>query len=288
MPIPRMNIMLFPGGKRKALTFSYDDGVLQDQKLISMMRSYGIKGTFNLNSGLLGKMGTMKVNEKEVDISTFSEGDILEIYRDMEVATHGVEHTELTGLGHAAVKEILEDRKKLEGILSKLVQGHAYPFGIYDDRTIEILKAVGIRYARTVKSTKEFFLPENWYRWNPTCHHTDPELMDLVSKFCEKGNIFGLPSLFYLWGHSYEFDADNNWELIEEFMNYVSDYRAQIWMATNIEIMTYMEAYKGLVFFADGERVYNPSLEKIWIEHLGKIYMIKPGESISFSINYSI
>ena len=282
MPIPRMNIMLFPGGKRKSLTLSYDDGVLQDQRLINMMKNYGIKGTFNLNSGLIGKTGKMRVNEKEVDISTFSEEDIRKIYRGMEVATHGAEHTELTGLGHAAVGELLEDRKKLENILSELVLGHAYPFGIYDNRTIEILKAVGIRYARTVKSTKDFFLPEDLYRWNPTCHHTAPELMNLISEFCNEDNSFGLPSLFYLWGHSYEFDVDDNWELIEEFMKYVFKYREKIWMATNIEIVTYMEAYKSLVFFADGERVYNPSQEKIWMEHFGKIYVIKPGENISF------
>ena len=45
------------GGKMKAITFSYDDGVTQDQRLISLFNKYGLKGTFNLNSGLLGKPG---------------------------------------------------------------------------------------------------------------------------------------------------------------------------------------------------------------------------------------
>ena len=41
----------FPDGKRKAFTVSYDDGWPQDRRLIGLMNKYGIKGTFNLNSG---------------------------------------------------------------------------------------------------------------------------------------------------------------------------------------------------------------------------------------------
>ena len=42
----------FPGGKHKVLTMSYDDGKLEDRRLISIFNKYGIKGTFHLNSGL--------------------------------------------------------------------------------------------------------------------------------------------------------------------------------------------------------------------------------------------
>ena len=40
--------MRFPGGKKKALTLSYDDGVEQDIRLIDIMKKNGLKGTFNL------------------------------------------------------------------------------------------------------------------------------------------------------------------------------------------------------------------------------------------------
>ena len=42
----------FPGFKLKAVTLSYDDGVRQDKRLISIMQKYGLKGTFNINAGL--------------------------------------------------------------------------------------------------------------------------------------------------------------------------------------------------------------------------------------------
>ena len=47
--------MRFPGGKAKALTLSYDDGVRQDKKLIEIFNKNGIKGTFNVNSKFSGK-----------------------------------------------------------------------------------------------------------------------------------------------------------------------------------------------------------------------------------------
>ena len=45
----------FQAGKlKKAVTFSYDDAITQDVQMIELMNKYGIKGTFNLNSQLLG------------------------------------------------------------------------------------------------------------------------------------------------------------------------------------------------------------------------------------------
>ena len=49
--------MRFPGGLGKALTLSYDDGVEQDIKLIDILNRYGLKCTFNLNSGCYAPEG---------------------------------------------------------------------------------------------------------------------------------------------------------------------------------------------------------------------------------------
>lgn len=43
------NIIMF-NGKKKALTFSYDDGVTQNIRLIDIFNKYNHKATFNLNS----------------------------------------------------------------------------------------------------------------------------------------------------------------------------------------------------------------------------------------------
>ena len=40
--------------KKKAVTFSYDDGTTQDIQLIELLNKYDLKATFNLNSERLG------------------------------------------------------------------------------------------------------------------------------------------------------------------------------------------------------------------------------------------
>ena len=43
-------------GKMKAVTFSYDDGVTQDIRLIDLFNKYSLKATFNIISAELGKI----------------------------------------------------------------------------------------------------------------------------------------------------------------------------------------------------------------------------------------
>ena len=53
-------------GKLKAVTFSFDDGITQDIRLIELFNKYGLKGTFNLNSERLGLNSTLTRNGKVV------------------------------------------------------------------------------------------------------------------------------------------------------------------------------------------------------------------------------
>lgn len=287
MPTFRKNTMLFPGGnlfscgKRKALTLSYDDGVLQDRRLVALMNQYGVRGTFNINSGLLGRTEHKVLEGIDVDFSTVLPQELDTLYENHEVATHGSRHTALTGCGPVALKELLEDRVVLEGLLPYLVRGHAYPFGSYDESVFAVLKAAGICYARTVVSTHTFELPKNFLAWGATCHHDDPELMELAERFCTQEPPYGQPQLFYLWGHSYEFDMHQNWDTIENFLAYVSGYKDEIWMATNMEIFNYITAYNSLVFSASGDRVYNPTDTEVWMESLDKIHQIPAGGTVT-------
>lgn len=274
--------MLFPEGKRKALTFSYDDGRLPDRRLVEMMNRYGVKGTFNLNTERFGMVKTIELDGKEVDDSVVTAKEVPQLYKGHEVATHAAKHIAVTDCGSAALYEILEDRKILEELVPYMVQGHAYPFGIYDKDSFSMLKAAGIRYARTVVSTGDFNLPENFLEWHPTCHHEDPRLMELAKQFCEKEPPFTKPQLFYVWGHSFEFERNNNWEIMENLLSYLSGYADILWMATNGEIVDYVTAYKSLVFSADATKVYNPSLQTVWMEFEGRTYKIPSGERLVF------
>ena len=271
--------MRFPGGRTKALTLSYDDGVEQDVKLINIMNQHGLKGTFNLNSGLYAAEGTIykdgeihrRMTKKQVTETYLNTGH--------EVAVHALTHPFLEQLPiHMVVNEIIKDRANLEMQFSVIVRGMAYPFGTNSENVIEALKSCGIVYARTVISTNDFRIPTDWRRLTATCHHKSPELKRLAKKFVEE-KLLGAPYLFYLWGHSYEFEADNNWNVIEDFAKYIGN-KEDIWYATNIEIYDYIDAYNRLVFSIDGRRVKNPSNRKIWFEHSEKIIEIEAGAMI--------
>jgi len=277
-----MNLfMRFPNGKAKALTLSYDDGNIEDKKLIDILKPYGIKATFNINSGMFSSNdivgeGRMSVNQ------------VKELYKNSghEVAVHALTHPFLEKLPlHIAVDEILQDRKNLEEIFDGVIRGMAYPYGTYNDAVVEVLKNVGIAYSRTCISTHDFRLATDWLRLTTTCHHNDVLLNELADKFVNANPNSGPPSqrealLFYLWGHSYEFDRNKNWNVIEAFAQKIGK-REDIWYATNIEIYDYIEAYKSLKFSVDGNFVYNPSGLTIWFEKDNKLQTILPNETKS-------
>lgn len=245
----------FPGGKTKALTMSYDDAKFQDRKLVSIFNKYGIRGTFNLNYGTLGKAPIISAEE----VST--------LYQGHEIATHTLNHPVIGRCPLPLVaEEILEDRKGLESLTGQVVRGHAYPNGSYNKEIETLLQGLGIVYGRVVQSIPSFELPDNPMEWHPTCHHSDPNLMEYGSFFINFSKKQYL-KLMYVWGHSYEFDRNergNNWETIEEFCKLMGN-RSDIWYATNIEIIDYLESVKRLRYTAAADTVYNPSVESVWI-----------------------
>ena len=271
--------MRFPGGKTRALTLSYDDGVEQDIRLIEIMKKNGLKGTFNINGGLYAPEGT--VYKKGTIHRRMTKKQCQELYKDsgMEVAVHGYTHPFLEQLPvNICTHEVLKDRETLERDFDCIVRGMAYPFGTYNDQVVETLKQCGIVYSRTVASTENFAIPTDWLRMPATCHHNNPRLMELAKSFVEK-SYDRAPALFYVWGHSYEFEANDNWDVIEEFAEYIGN-RKEIWYATNIEVYDYIAAYKQLQFSVDGSKVYNPTAVTLYFESAGVNYCVAPGECI--------
>ncbi len=276
-------VMRFPEGKTKAVTLSYDDGVQQDARLLEIMKANGLKGTFNLNTGLYAEEGMVYPQDQIVSrVMTKAQTTALFSDSGMEVAVHGLHHPFLEQLApEICTYEVLQDRINLENQFETVVRGLAYPFGTYDDQVVTCLKSCGIAYARTVRSSGTFEIPSDWLRLEPTCHHDDPRLMELARTFVDK-IIIHKSWLFYLWGHSYEFDKNNNWHVIEEFAQYMGN-RDDIWYATNLEIFDYVEAYRSLRFSADGRRVVNPTAYKLWVEVDHKSYCLAPGKEMVFA-----
>jgi peptidoglycan/xylan/chitin deacetylase (PgdA/CDA1 family) len=175
----------FPGGKAKALTRSYDDGKLEDIRLLEIFNKYGIKGTFNLN------YGEMQKDQSKMPHPRIPKEQIKDLYVGHEIATHTMTHPTITRCPLVGVaNELLEDRKGLEEITGTIIRGHAYPNGSYSEEVKRIFKDAGIAYARTVNENvdqgfnQDFDLPTDWMEWNTTCHHKH-NLMALAKRFAE-------------------------------------------------------------------------------------------------------
>lgn len=271
--------MKLKDGKSKVLTLSYDDGVVQDIRLIGILNKYGIKATFNINTGTY--LAEDAVRERYAGRMKLSEAKELYIGSGHEVAVHGLNHIFLEKVkSDEALNEILEDRKNIEAQYGVIARGMAYAYGSYNNDVIDMLAKCGIAYSRTTKATLNFKFPENWLALHPTCHHREATLMDMAKKFAEESSRYPSDNwMFYLWGHSYEFDNNDNWNVIEEFAEYIGG-REDIWYATNIEIYDYVKAYESLQTSVDKKIIYNPTALDVWFMENKKTYCVKAGETI--------
>ncbi len=261
----------FPQGKRKVVTLSYDDGQIYDRRLVEILDQYGIKGTFHLNSGSLGK-----------DPVLLERDEIKELYRNHEVSAHSVTHPHFESIPLSQVAfQMLEDRRDLESLVGYPVRGMSYPYGSYNRQVAEALPHYGIEYSRVGQHHGRFHLPDDWLRWQPTCHHKH-DLSQKTQEFIDFNPPCQL-SLLYVWGHSFEFARENNWEIIEAFCQQVSDAASQIWFATNIEIFDYMAALQNLRLSVDGSIAHNRSAIPVWLDVTGEVREIGPNEIVCFN-----
>lgn len=254
---------VYPEGRRKAFTLSYDDALDCDIPLVEMMRSRGVRGTFNANSAICpaepaGENG-YKWNKLVLSQYAAVYGD------DMEIAVHGGRHPYWNRLPTAqAMADIAWDRRALEQVTGKPVLGAAAPYGAVNDDVVTMLRLAGIRYCRLGGVTNELELPEqvDWLRFKGTCRHRSPKLMELAEWFVsgapEEGKLF----LFCVWGHTYEFVKQGNWHVMERLLDTVSG-REDVWYATNLEIAAYLQDAERLE--EDGNAVRNPTERDLWV-----------------------
>lgn len=228
----------------KILTFSFDDGVTQDLRLIELFNRYGLRGTFNLNSGRLGQETHFKCRGIPIRHMKFTAGAIPKVYNAHEIAAHTIDHLNLTHLDDSEIiRQVRGDQEALRAITGCPVTGMAYPEGgvNHDDRVVQLLRNnTDLCYARTIISSYSFDPPSDRLRFHPTVYAIEWEQMESLAE-----SFIALqtdsPKLFSIWGHAYEFDLDNTWDRFERLCARLSK-RNDILYLTNQEAFDYLDA----------------------------------------------
>ena len=240
---------VYPGGKKRIVTFSYDDGHENDARLIELFNKYQVKGTFHLNGGAASEEEIIKRRAR---------------YQGHEISCHTVTHGWPARMPYQSIlSETMENRRLLEAIAQYPVVGMSYPSGSYNEEVKTAMKMCGIVYSRTTKNTGNFQLPEDFLEWHPSCHHRNA--LELCDSFLEKLDSQWVGPLFYIWGHSHEFRTEDDWQMMETLLQKLAG-NEKIWYATNFEIYRYMMAQKALLITADEKRFYNPTSMNVWVE----------------------
>ena len=228
-------------GKLKAITFSYDDGITQDFRLVDIFNKYGLKATFNLNSQLLGNQNAIKVDGVQIIHNKIMPSDVHSLYQGHEIASHTLTHPRLPAIedDSEVIRQVEEDRLHLSELAGYEVVGFAYPCGGVncDHRVSELIrKNTGIKYCRTIISNHSFDKQENLFEFNPTVHHHREwdKMYELAERFIN--STPDKPQILYIWGHSYEFDVRDDWERFDEFCRYISG-KSDIFYGTNKDVL---------------------------------------------------
>ena len=132
---------------KKMLTFSYDDGIYQDERLVEIFNKYGMKATFNLNTGIQSPESNFEI--EGIKIARMEQEGLAKLYEGHEIALHGLTHASPSGIKPEDYsQEYLQDARNIEKLYGKYPVGMAYAYGDVPDPVVSYLKDIGIRYGR--------------------------------------------------------------------------------------------------------------------------------------------
>ena len=261
---------LYPNGKRKAFVLTYDDGVLQDVRLVLLLNKYGLKGTFNLNSLLMEREFEWH-HEKIGPVRRLPTAIAAHLYEGHEVASHSCTHPDLSGMSREAIMyELGHDRYLLEQLTGQQVKGFGVPFDYYDGIAVDCVRELGFVYGRGSEETRSYAPVWDPYRQQAGMFHLSEGLTEFVEGFLRTDNEL---AACIIVGHSYDLDAENLWETTEEIFKAVSEAEDVLSM-THLELVEYQQAM--LKAEIRGDAVVNRSHSPLWFEINGEIVRVDP------------
>ena len=202
----------------KYFLLSFDDGTVYDHRFVNLLNQYGIKGTFNLNSGL---EDFVWYYEDKFPIRRQILSETVEQYRGHEIASHSLHHHWLNTLTPPQIsREIGDDCEALKRLFGVAQIGFGVPFTACGEREIKIIRKY-TRYIRLSEFAESFAIPKDPYHIPIHALYNDADVREKIAAFAENDLE---DSLFVMAGHSYELEVLNHWEYMEELLVYLSGF----------------------------------------------------------------
>ena len=203
---------------RKIFLLSFDDGTVWDKRFVQLLNKYGIKATFNLNSGLEDFVWHY---EDRFPIRRQVLADTVDLYQGHEVASQSLHHHWLNTLTPPQLaREVGEDCAALKEMFGLSDIGFGVPFTACDEREIRIIRKF-VRYIRLSAFSDIFAPPQDPYHIPIHALYNQSDIRERIAAFAESE----LPvSLFVMAGHSYEFEVLDQWEYMEQLLRFVAEF----------------------------------------------------------------
>ncbi|MBK8183639.1 MAG: polysaccharide deacetylase family protein [Candidatus Competibacteraceae bacterium] len=193
------------------VTQSWDDGIVDDVKLVELLLRYRATATFNLNPGLHQPQRTFSWRYGEKEVWRLGRDELAAVYAGFEIANHSLTHPNLTDLSPVDLaREVGDSRRLLQDWFQQPARGFCYPFGTFNPAVKEAVRAAGHGYARTVVESDNLLLSADPLELSVSCRFNDPAFWSRYEQAKASDGVF----LF--WGHSYELVHEAMWADLEQ------------------------------------------------------------------------
>ncbi len=260
---------LYPGGKTKAFNITYDDGVLQDIRFVELLNKYNLKGTFNLNSGLMENQFEW-AHESRVVIKRLSADVAVKLYDGHEIASHTLTHPYMHNLDEKEIThQMKQDKDNLEKIFGREISGFAVPFDYYSPLIAYCVNKCGFEYGRCSQERYSYSPPANHLWWAAGTYHINPKWRKFAEEFFTTDTELALCQIV---GHFYDLDTENMWDEMENLLCRVSNDK-NIASMTNVELARYLKAMDKAII--SKKSISNKSDTDLWFSINDKIICVK-------------
>jgi peptidoglycan/xylan/chitin deacetylase (PgdA/CDA1 family) len=204
----------------------WDDGNVDDVRLVELVLEHGARASFNLNAGLHREQRFLswKYQDRK-EVWKLALGELRSVYAGVTIANHTLTHPWPTKIPAAELeREIVEGRDRLEQLFGQPVLGFAYPFGDYNDAVKDAVRAAGHVYARTCHETATVWPQPDAMEFATSRFH-------LAADFWQEfERVKAADGVFYFWGHSYEMITEDDWRVYADKLARISADPAVEWV----------------------------------------------------------